>query len=134
MTTETAPIPEPGLPRDEPAPLFAFDPDEVELTTPRSRGRALRRFFVAFLAGLLAVMAIGAGGLYGYDRQYVGRILPGVRVGNTDLSGLTAAAATERLTAAYASATRGELVLHTPSGDQTVTYADLGRHVDVGLS
>ena len=33
---------------------------------------------------------IGAGALYAYDQQYVGRVLPGVRVGSVDLSGLDA--------------------------------------------
>jgi len=131
MTTDTAPIPDSGLPRDEPSPLFAFDPEDLPLTSPRQRWRGIRRFFVAFLAGLVAVMAIGAGGLYAYDRQFDGRIVPGVRVGTVDLSGLSPAVATERLTAAYAAAGQGQLVLHTPNGEMSVSYTDIGRRVDV---
>ena len=131
MTTDTTPMPESGVPHEQSAPLFAFDPEDLPIVTARHRGRGLRRFVVAFLAGLIAVMAIGAGGLYAYDRQFNGRIPAGVRVGNVDLSGLTPAAATERLSAAYANAAQGELVLHTPNGQMSISYADIGRHVDV---
>jgi vancomycin resistance protein YoaR len=131
MTTDTTPMPDSGLPNEQSAPLFAFDPDDLPIATARRRGRGLRRFFVAFLAGLIAVMAIGAGGLYAYDRQFDGRIAQGVRVGNVDLSGLTPTAATERLSAAYAHATQGELVLHTPDGQTSVSYAEIGRRIDV---
>jgi vancomycin resistance protein YoaR len=131
MTTDTPPMPETGLPREQSAPLFAFDPEDLPIATPRRRGRGLRRFFVAFLAALITVMAIGAGGLYAYDRQFEGRIAAGVRVGAVDLSGLTPAAATERLNGAYAAASQGELVLHTPAGQTSISYADIGRHVDV---
>ena len=44
---------------------------------------------VAFLVGLVAALALGAGALYAFDQQYTGRILPGVTVGGIDLSGLT---------------------------------------------
>jgi vancomycin resistance protein YoaR len=131
MTTDTTPMPESGLPREQSSPLFAFDPDDLSLARPRRRGRGIRRFAAAFLAGLVAVMAIGAGGLYAYDRQFEGRIAQGVEVGSVDLSGLTPTAATERLNAAYAGATQGELVLHTPTGQASISYADIGRRVDV---
>ena len=42
---------------------------------------------MAFFAGLIAATALGAGALYAYDQQYTGRIVPGVRIGNVDLSG-----------------------------------------------
>lgn len=48
---------------------------------PTSRRRTWVRFAVAFLVGLVAAMAIGADGLYAFDRQYTDRILPGVHVG-----------------------------------------------------
>ena len=131
MTTDSTPMPDSGLPREQTTPLFAFDPDEGSIAVPRRRVRVLRRFFVAFLVGLIAVMAIGAGGLYAYDSQYSGRIAPGVSVGSVNLAGLTPAAATERLTAAYGSATQGQLVLHTPNGDETISYAEIGRRIDV---
>ncbi len=69
-------------------------PDTVGITTADPPRHSVRlRFFVAFLVGLLLAMAGGVGALYAYDQQYIGRVLPGVRVGDVDLSGLDAAAA-----------------------------------------
>ena len=69
-------------------------PDTVGITTADPPRHSLRlRFFVAFLVGLLLAMAGGVGALYAYDQQYIGRVLPGVRIGDVDLSGLDAAAA-----------------------------------------
>lgn len=104
--------------------------DTVAMTEVQPRGTRRLRFFAAFLAGLIAVMALGAGALYAYDRQYEGRILPGVRVGLVDISGLTPAAARSQLAAAYTDLGKGELVLTSPRGSTTISYADLGRRVD----
>jgi vancomycin resistance protein YoaR len=138
MSSDATPIPssagaaDAGTVTDVPTrPLFTFDPADDDTVAGHGRGRGIRRFFVAFLIGLLAVMAIGAGGLYAYDRQYDGRVRAGVRVGGIDLSGLSPAAAKERLNGAFGAAATGELVFHTPDGATTVTYAELGRHVDV---
>jgi len=105
--------------------------DTVPLTTHGDRAAARSRFVAAFAAGLLAVLALGATALYAFDRQYDGRILPGVHVGSVDLSGLTPDSARSRLGAAYAPAGEGELVL--TAGDRTVSipYADVGRRIDV---
>jgi vancomycin resistance protein YoaR len=97
---------------------------------PERRPSMRVRFAVAFLAGLLAVLALGAGALYAYDRQYEGRILPGVHAGRVDLSGLTPSAAREQLAAAYGDLSRGEIVFSAAAGSKTFSYADLGRHVD----
>ena len=63
--------------------------ETYEPTPAPRRPRAAVRFGVAFLVGLIAALALGAGALYAYDQQYTGRILPGVRVGNIELAGLT---------------------------------------------
>ena len=89
------------------------------------------RFAVAFLVGLLLATVVGVGAMYAYDQQYVGRVLPGVRIGTVDLSGLDAAAAGERLREAYGSLGEGKIVLTTPSGQSTISYADIGRGPDV---
>ena len=60
-----------------------FDPVDAR---PRAR-RLLPRFIVAFILGLLAVLAVGVGALYAYHQSYQDRILPGVHVGPIDLSG-----------------------------------------------
>jgi vancomycin resistance protein YoaR len=105
--------------------------DTVPLRTDRTSAAAKSRFVLAFAAGLIAVLLLGAGALYAFDRQYDGRILPGVRAGSVDLSGLTPEAARTRLGAIYAPAGEGELVL--AAGDRTVRvpYADVGRRIDV---
>jgi hypothetical protein len=78
------------------------------------------------MIGLMAVLALGVGALFAYDQQYVGRVLPGVRVGSTDLSGMTEAEATAALTNAYAPLGEGSVVVTGPDGDVTLTFADLG--------
>jgi len=105
--------------------------DTAPLTTGPARAMARSRFVLAFVAGLVAVLVLGAGALFAYDRQYEGRILPGVHAGSVDLSGLTAAAAQSRLEAAYAVAGDGELVLTVGSRTIKIPYADVARRVDI---
>ena len=78
------------------------------------RRRTWLRFVAAFLIGALAATGIGAGALYAFDRQYDGRILPGVRVGGVDVSGLTPAEASARLGEAFAPYGEGRVVLTAP--------------------
>ena len=100
-------------------------------STQLPRQRSWLRFAVAFLAALIAALALGAGALYAYDRHYQGRILPGVRVGSLDLSGLTAAEAKARLAETYSSFGQGKAVLRSPQLQITINYADIGRRADV---
>ena len=89
------------------------------------------RFLVAFGVGLLVAFGIGVGAMYAYDQQYVGRVLPGVRVGTVDLSGLEPAAAAAQLQATYGELSEGEFVLAGPDGPITIPYAELGRRPDI---
>ncbi len=107
-------------------------PDSVGVAVPethRPSGRV--RFAVAFLIGLLLATVAGAGALYAYDQQYIGRVLPGVRVGAVDLSGLEPAVAAERLRDAYASLGEGEIIVKSPRGSTSISFADIGRGPDV---
>ena len=107
-------------------------PDTVGIAVPETRRPSGRmRFAVAFIVGLLLATIAGAGALYAYDQQYINRVLPGVRIGAVDLSGLDEAAAAERLREAYSSLGEGEIVLTTPAGETTISYADVGRGPDV---
>lgn len=107
-------------------------PESVGVAVPEARRASGRlRFAAAFLIGLLLATVVGAGALYAYDQQYVGRVLPGVRIGNVELSGLDAAAAADRLQAAYGSLGEGKITLATPSGTSTISYADIGRGPDI---
>src|SRR5215213_8985978 len=100
-------------------------------TTGRPGPRTAVRFLVAFLAGMLAVLALGAGALYAYERQYEGRILPGIRVGSVDLSGLDPATARQRLASAYSYVGTGAVVLTAGARRTVIDYGDVDRRVDV---
>jgi vancomycin resistance protein YoaR len=101
--------------------------ETIEL--PRRRSRA--RFFVAFLVGLLAALGLGASALYAFDRQYTGRILPGVTVGGVGLSGMTPAEATTRLEQALVSFGQGKVVLTSGSLEMPINYAEIDRRPDL---
>jgi vancomycin resistance protein YoaR len=101
-----------------------------ELTPANPRPRAALRFGVAFLVGLIAALALGAGALYAYDQQYTGRILPGVRVADVELAGLTRDEAVKRVADAYRSVGEGAIQLNTPDGPLKVPFRLIQRHVD----
>jgi vancomycin resistance protein YoaR len=104
---------------------------EVPALPSARRFRSPRvRFALAFLMGLGAALALGAGVLFAFERQYEGRILPGISVGGVDLSGLTPAAARDRLSEAFDVST-GSLVLSAAGRDVEIAYEDLDRRIDV---
>jgi vancomycin resistance protein YoaR len=104
--------------------------ETYELTPTKPRPRAALRFAVAFLVGLIAALALGAGALYAYDQQYAGRILPGVRVGGIELAGLTREEAVERVAETYRPVGNGAIQLNTPDGPIQVSFGLIRRHVD----
>ena len=104
--------------------------ETYEPTPVTRRPRAAVRFAVAFLVGLIAALALGAGVLYAYDQQYTGRILPGVRVGDIELAGLTRDEAVERVADTYSWTGDGAIQLNTPDGPLKVPYRLIQRHVD----
>jgi vancomycin resistance protein YoaR len=107
----------------------ATDAAMAPVVLPRRRTWA--RFLVAFLIGLIAATAIGAGALYAFDRQYEGKILPGVRVGGVDVSGLTPSEARDRLGEAFASFGRGRAILTSGELEMAIDYEDIGRQPDL---
>ena len=113
--------------------MTALEPTaDVEYPAPIVRTRhLLRRFVLAFVLGLLAVLVIGIGALYAWGRQYDGRVLPGVRVGSTDLGGLSREQAESKIANAYGWLGTGQITLTGPDGQMTaISYADLGRGPD----
>jgi vancomycin resistance protein YoaR len=62
------------------------------------------------------------------------RIVPGVRIGPVDLSGLDLAAAGQALTNAYGSLGQGSLVVTAGAVHASVSYAQLGRRLDLGAT
>jgi vancomycin resistance protein YoaR len=107
--------------------------DTLEQTTEPGRPSPWLRFGLAFAFGLVAALLIGAGALFAYDQQYLGRVLPGVRMGSVDLSGLTRDQARDQLVAAYGSLSDGRIVLSGVEEKQVITYGEIGRGPDLEL-
>jgi vancomycin resistance protein YoaR len=108
--------------------------DTTEPLEPANESRrpsARLSFGVAFLLGLTAALVLGVGALYAYDRQFAGRILPGVHIGDVDLSGLTAEDARAELQRAFGSLSEGRLVLTGMGGEHVISYAEVGRGPDL---
>ena len=99
---------------------------------PTRRPRIWLRLFTGFVLGLVLVVALSGAALFAADASYEGRVLPGVRVGEMDLSGMDRDQAAATLKAAYASYGAGRLIVRTTAGDVIVPYADIARaaHVD----
>ena len=103
------------------APPIALDPGRSPLVP----------FVAAFAASLVAAFVLGVAALYAFDRAFDGRVLPGVRVGAVDLSGLDPAAARSRLVEAFAGAGEGSVVLAVDGDSASIPFSAIDRHVDV---
>ena len=114
------------IPLETPRPAVS---DEVALERPRRRART--RFAVAFLISLISGLAIGAGALYAYDREFTGRVLPGVTVGGVDLSGLTPEGAAARLHDAYDRFGEGRALIVGGGFEMPIPYDKIDRRPDV---
>jgi vancomycin resistance protein YoaR len=108
-------------------PTVAADP---ALPLARTR-RLLPRFVLAFLLGLVAVLAIGVGALYAYDQQYQGRILPGVHVGAVNLGGLTSNEASALLHGRYDALADGTAVLVAGTTEIPLPFSRARRGPDI---
>jgi vancomycin resistance protein YoaR len=112
--------------------MTTTSPDTVLIPAPdapRASGRV--RFGVAFLIGLLVSMTLGIGALYAYDRQYAGRILPGVSIGGLDLSGQDPVTAAAALRQVYGELGEGSLTFRADGRQTTITFEEIGRGPDV---
>src|SRR5207253_1244602 len=132
---EPAPVDEPiseeGVDAVPVLPLAATVTDGEPAAPPRPRRSLALRFAVSFVLGFLLAVGIGAGVLYAWGQQYDGRVLPGVRVGSTELGGLTREQAAAKIANAYGSLATGQIKLTGPDGLMTtISYADVGRGPD----
>ncbi len=122
---------EPGVDTVPVQPLAAAVTDGGPPARPRRRRSLALRFGVSFVLGFLLAVGIGVGALYAWGQQYEGRVLPGVRVGSTDLGGLTREQAQAEIANAYGSLGTGQITLTGPDGQTTtMSYADVGRGPD----
>ena len=130
-SADTSPILEPGVDAVPTLPVVAAVTDDEPTARPRRRRSLALRFGASFLLGALLAVGIGAGALYAWGQQYDGRVLPGVRIGSTDLGGLTREQAAGAIANAYGWLGTGQIALTGPD-DQTTTisYAGVGRGPD----
>lgn len=112
-----------------PETTLASTPDMTAGDVRRPSTRV--RFIIAFLVGLLAAMALGVGWMYAYDRQYVGRVLPGVSIGGVDLSGLDPTSAASVIQMAYSHLGKGSVTFRGQGKAMTIPFSELGRGPDV---
>jgi len=125
------PLSEPGVDAVPVLPLAAAVTDGDPQAPPRRRRSLALRFGVSFVVGALLAVGIGVGVLYAWGQQYDGRVLPGVRVGSTELGGLTREQAGAEIANAYGSLGTGRITLTGPDGQvTTISYADVGRGPD----
>ncbi len=126
--SDTSPTSESGVDAVPVLPLAAAVTDGKPPARPRRRRSLALRFGISFVLGLLLAGGIGAGVLYAWGQQYDGRVLPGVRVGSTELGGLTRGQAEAAIANAYGSLSTGQITLTGPDGQTTtISYADIGR-------
>jgi vancomycin resistance protein YoaR len=119
---------EPGVEAVPVLPLTAAATDGEPPTRPGRRRSLALRFGISFVLGFVLAAGIGAGVLYAWGQQYDGRVLPGVRVGSTELGGLTREQAEAAIAGAYGSLATGQITLTGPDGQTTnIGYADVGR-------
>jgi vancomycin resistance protein YoaR len=105
--------------------------EAVVASTAPAKRRVWSRVVVGTLFGALAALALTSGLVLAADQQYAGRIMPGVRVAGTDLSGLDPDQATQALTTSLGGYGAGAIVVHTRAGDREIPYAAIGREPDV---
>ena len=130
-TIETEPPEASGEPLAPADGQFESTSEPLEAPDTPRRPSVRASFGLAFILGLVAALLLGVGALYAYDRQFTGRILPGVHVGSVDLSGLNADEARAALQDAYGSLSDGRLVLTGAAGEHVISYADIGRRPDL---
>ena len=113
-TADTSPTSESSVEAVPVLPLAAAVTAAKPPAPPRRRRSLALRFGVSFVFGFLLAVGIGAGVMYAWGLQYEGRVLPGVRVGSTDLGGLTREQAEAAIATAYGSFGTGTDHAHRP--------------------
>src|SRR5450759_2744380 len=122
----------------EPKPVSSIRAADLAPKRTKSNGRfrtrsaapVSARFAVGFALGLFVTLFVAGAAVFGLARAYDGKIMPGVRAGTVDLSGLTRDEAISKLDSGYASLGQGKIIVTTPGGNWTITYQEAGRGPD----
>jgi vancomycin resistance protein YoaR len=85
---------------------------------------------LGFGLGVFGALFLASVAVFGLSHAYDGKIMPGVHVGDVDLSGMTREEAVAKLDEAYAYLSEGKVSVTTPGGKGTITYQDAGRAPD----
>ena len=104
------------------------------LTRPasaRARLLGLARLALASAIALIATLILVTAAALVALNAYSNRVVPGVRVGSVDVSGLSRDQVIARLQTDYAYLGQGEITVTTPVGVSTITYQEAGREPDV---
>jgi lipoprotein-anchoring transpeptidase ErfK/SrfK len=106
--------------------------------TDQGKGRHRRRMrwgwlgITGVVAGIVVVLLAGAAFAgYSYDRAKASTILPGVRVQNVDVGGMTRAEAAKALAPAVETFLSRPITITAGTHDWAMTPEELGVHVDV---
>jgi vancomycin resistance protein YoaR len=115
-----------------PGPKAQAKADRIVAAAERPGKRGFRPllFVGTFMGAVLLVLLVAAGAAYGLTQAYAGKVIPGVRIGAVDVSGLDRAQVMAKLTTEFASLGEGKVTIATPVGTTTITFADLGRSPD----
>ncbi len=89
-------------------------------------GRAMRRFAIGALFGVLLVL----GAVAGFGQAHAGRILPGIVLGGVSVGGMTEVEARTALDAALGPLEAGRIELVSERTTDVIRYAEVGRVVD----
>jgi vancomycin resistance protein YoaR len=88
------------------------------------------RLVAGFAVGVIAAFFLATVAVLGLSQGYDGKVMPGVRVGTVDVSGLTRDQAISAIDSAYASLSQGQVTITAPTGTGTITYQEAGRAPD----
>jgi vancomycin resistance protein YoaR len=99
----------------------------------RRRGLGIVRLAVAFVIGALGILVVATVAAFIALSSYATRVVPGVRVGSVDVSGLDRGQLVAKLQNEYAYLGQGEVTVTTPTGAATITYQQAGRSPDVAF-
>ena len=100
-------------------------------TSVAQRPRHIGRFAGAFVLSAFTTLGLTGAAVLAYDANLDGRILPGVRIGSVDLSGMDRQQAAIALESGYSAYGDGRVLIRTDAGDVSIAYREFSRRPDV---